>query len=152
MKLSELNPDVVLSTLLDGNVRVRTSETESHAVKCYPAGKMPNKNLDDEYLTVRWNGSAQSITNRNGFMEGNLALRVWCAMQTDNTIKTNRVRDMISQCEEIINGLNGNGVSAGGFFFTLDSTTPITPTSTRMETGYSVTILNVVWRNKPDKN
>lgn len=62
MTLAELNPDVVLAEMLDGKVEVQTSATEKHTIKCYADNKQPNKNLDDEFIGILWNGGAEART------------------------------------------------------------------------------------------
>lgn len=140
MTIADLTPDTALTTLLDKQVKVQTSATTSVDVRCYADGKMPNKNLADEFITLMWNGSARSLTRPFGVYRGNLALTIYCKTQTDNTVKTNRVRQMLAQCESIV-----NNKSIDGFFFQLDATNLITPTTTNLTTGYSATVLNVEW-------
>ena len=140
MTLAELNPDEVLAALLDGKVEVQTSATAKHTIKCYADGKQPNKGLADEFVSVLWNGSATSWTEPIGQFEGSLALSVFCKLQTDNTVKKQRVRQILAQVEKL-----ANRISADGFFFNIDPQQVITPTTPNPTTGYSTTTINVEW-------
>lgn len=141
MRLDELTPDVALASLLDGKIEVWTSDVSAHTIKCYADGKMPNKGLADEFMSLLWNGSVRSWTRPIGQYEGNLALTVYCKTQTDGTVKTQRVRQIIAQCRML-----ANGISADGFFFKIDPQQVITPTTANLTTGYSTTVINVEWR------
>lgn len=140
MTLSELNPDVALAALLDGKVKVDVSATESRAVTVYAQGKQPNKGVDDEFLTVQWNGDARSRSERLGIFQGALALTVNCKLQTDNTVKTNRVRQIVGECQKLVHRKRSDG-----FFFTFNPMNVITPTTPNLTNGYSTTVLNVEW-------
>lgn len=141
MRLDELTPDVALASLLDSKVEVQTSATAKRTIKCYADGKQPNKGLADEFLSALWNGSARSWTRPIGQFEGSIALTVYCKTQTDGTVKTQRVRQMLAQCQML-----ADGISAGGFFFKVDPRQVITPTTPNLTTGYSTTVINVEWR------
>ncbi len=140
MTLSELNPDVALAALLDGKVKVDVSATESRAITAYAQGKQPNKSVDDEFLTVQWNGGARSRSERLGIFQGDLALTVNCKLQTDNTVKTNRVRQIVGECQRLVHRKRSDG-----FFFTFNPMNVITPTTPNLTNGYSTTVLNVEW-------
>lgn len=140
MKLSELTPDVALASLFDGKIEVQTSDTDRHTVMCYADGKQPNKGLADEFISVLWNGSARARASHMGCMKGNLALTVYCKTQTDGTVKTRRVRQILEQCQIL-----ADGIEAEGFFFRVDPTQVITPTTPNLTTGYSTTVINVEW-------
>lgn len=141
MTLDALTPDVALSGLLDSKVEVRTSATKKHAIRCYADGKQPNKGLGDEFLSVLWNGAAVALAEPTGLFRGNIALTVYCKTQNDGTVKTQRVRQILGQCHTLT-----DGKTAGGFYFRLDPTQVITPTTPNLTTGYSTTVINVEWR------
>lgn len=139
--LADLTPDIVLAALLDNVVSVQTSETESHFIRAYADEEKPNVGLDDEFIEVDWNGSARSLTKPLGVFRGNLALSIYVKTQTDGRAKKKLVRQIISQCEELVN----NKVS-DGFYFEFDPMNVITPTTVNLTSGYSTTVLNVSWR------
>jgi len=141
MTIAELTPDTALAALLDGKVEVQTSKTKKYAVHAYEQAKMPNKGLADEFITIQTNGVITSRTKPFGLYLGNLALTIYCKSNTDGTAKTRRLRQMVEQCELVV-----NCTSSQGFFFELDATNVITPPTVNLTTGYATTILNVAWR------
>lgn len=138
--ISDLNPDTVLAGLLDNNIKVQTSATESHTIRAYADEDRPNKNLADEFIDVEWNGGAQSLTEDPALFRGNLMLTIWCKAQTDGRAKKKLVKQIVSQVAPLVH----RKVSQG-FVFTFDPANVITPTTTNLTTGYSTTILNVEW-------
>lgn len=141
MSIAEINPDVVLAELLNDNVIVNTSATKRRTLKAYPANKQPNKDLPHEYLSIYQNGITESVTKPIGLYRGNLALAIFVETQSDNTVKTHRIQQIMEQCEAMV-----NCKSYGGFYYEFDPLNVITPTTTNISTGYSTTILNVEWR------
>ena len=139
MTLADLTPDVALAALLNEKVEVQTSAT-SKSIKAYEQAKMPNKGLADEFLTVQSNGVISSWTNPIGQFNGNLALTLYCKSNADGTAKTARLRQMVSQCVELV-----DCKTSQGFFFELDPTNVITPPTVNLTTGYATTVINVAW-------
>lgn len=139
--LADLTPDIVLAALLDKVVTVQTSETESHSIRTYADEEKPNVGLGDEFIEVDWNGGARSLTRPLGVFRGNLALSIYVKTQTDGRAKKKLVRQIIAQCEELV-----NGKTTRGFYFELDPMNVITPTTVNLTIGYSTTVLNVKWK------
>lgn len=142
MTIAELTPDTALVALLDGKVEVQTSATEKYAIRAYEQAKMPNKGLEDEFITLLNNGVVRSRTRPLGMCLGNIALTIYCKSNSDGTAKKNRIGMMIGQCERLVN----ERVS-GNFFFELDADNVITPTTVNLTNGYATTVLNVAWRS-----
>lgn len=141
MSIATLNPDVVLAEALKDNVIVNnTPKGKRYTIKAFPANKQPNKALPKEYLSVYQNGIIESKTKPIGLYYGNLALAIFVETQSDGTAKTHIIRQIMEQCETIV-----NCKSYGGFYYELDPVNVITPTTTNISTGYSTTILNVSW-------
>lgn len=139
--VEKLEADVTLASVLDKNVIVQTSETSQYAIRAYAANKQPNNGLAEEFIDVYPNGIVESLTKPIGIYRGNLAVAIYVATQTDGTAKTQRIRQIMEQCEAII-----NCKSYDGFYFEFDPSNVITPTTTNLTTGYSTTIINVKWR------
>lgn len=139
--IADLNPDAVLAGLLDNKIKVQTSPTQSHTIRAYGDEERPNKGVGDEFIDVKWNGSARSLTEDPALMRGNLLLTIWCKAQTDGRAKKKLIRQILSQVGPLVH----RKVSQG-FVFSFDPTQVITPTTTNLTTGYSTTILNVKWR------
>lgn len=140
MSIATITPDVILAEVLSDNVIVNTSAKKKHTIKAFPANKQPNKDLPKEYLSVYQNGIVQSKTKPIGLYYGNLALAIFVETQSDGTAKTQRIRQIIEQCEAMV-----NEQSYGGIYYELDPMNVITPTTTNISTGYSTTILNIEW-------
>lgn len=142
MNIADLNPDVVLAGLLNNRVEVQTSARTGYNIRCYADGKQPNKGVADEFLSIIWNGAARSRTQEGNCYIGDLALTIFCKTQADNTVKTQRIRQILGQIQKL-----ASGVSVDGFFFHVDPQQVITSTYTD-STGYSRTTVNVEWRAK----
>ena len=137
MTIAELTPDTALAALLDGKVTV---DKNAKVVKVYAQGEQPNVGVDKDYITVVNNGVITSRTKPLGLFTGNLALSVNSKLNNDRTIKLSRMRKLVAQCAEIV-----NGATSQGFFFEFDATNVITPPTPNDSTGYATTILNVAW-------
>lgn len=140
MTLAELTPDTALAALLDGKVEVQTSATEKHTIRAYEQAKMPNKGLADEFLSVQWNGGARSRSERLGIYQGALVLTIYCKLQTDNTAKTQRIRQILEQCQCLAHRKRSQGI-----FFTFNPMNVLMPTTPKLINGYSTTALNMEW-------
>lgn len=143
MKLSELNPDIVLASLLSGEVRVQASTSADRKVKAYAQAEQPQNITADEFILILNNGIISSKTQPIGLLSGNLALTIYSKSNSNGTAKRNRINSMIDQCVEIV-----DKCSAEGFFFELSPTNIITPTTVNLTNGYATTVLNVKWRNQ----
>lgn len=143
MKLSELNPDIVLASLLSGEVRVQTSTSADRKVKAYAQAEQPQNITADEFILILNNGIISSKTQPIGLLSGNLALTIYSKSNSNGTARRNRINSMIDQCVEIV-----DKCSAEGFFFELSPTNIITPITVNLTNGYATTVLNVKWRNQ----
>lgn len=145
IQLAYLNPDLALAALLDGKVALDYGKTGGvQKVPCYAAGVQPEKGLPKSFISVEWNGGAQSLTEDPGLFRGNLMLIVYCQLLNSTTkgqtVNAGRVRKLLAQITPLIH----RKVSRG-FVFTFDHTNVITPTTKNLNIGYSTTILNVEW-------
>lgn len=145
MTLSELTPDTALAALLDGKVTVQTSATKSRTVKAYAQAEQPQTGLGEEFMSVFYNGTVRSLTRPLGLFRGNLALTLYCKSNSDGTAKKKRIASMVEQCVELV-----NGKVSQGFFFELDPSNVITPTTVNLTNGYATTVLNVEWHTTND--
>lgn len=140
MSIANINPDVVLAEVLSDNVIVNTTPTKTRTIKAYSANEQPNNKLPDEYISVYQNGIIQSVTKPIGVYRGNLALAIFVKTHSNGTIMHNRIRQIMEQCEAMVNEQSYNGI-----YYELDPANVITPTTTNISTGYSTTILNIEW-------
>lgn len=144
MTLADLTPDVALAALLKGNVKLRKPTSEEYAVEVYEQAKTPNNGNPEVFITLQWNGSARSRSQRLGIYQGALAVTVYCKLYSDTTANTNIVRQIVEQCQRLIHRKRSERV-----FFTFNPLNVITPTTPNLSTGYSTTVLNVEWHTKP---
>lgn len=135
-----INPDEKLKLWLDDQITVQVSDTESRKVLVYHQGSRPNTDLPDEFIEVLFNGNVRSRTKPIGFLEGNLAVTIYCRAQADGTAKFNRMKSIERQLAELVS----NEVT-GGFFYELNLDSVITPLYIDSATGYSIKTLNVAW-------
>lgn len=138
--LAEINPDYALAALLDG-LEIQTSPTQNSKVKAYAEEGRPNTNLPDMFVSVSWNGGAKAIVKPMGIFRGNLALWVFVKTLANRTVNRNVVRQIIAQCQRLADGVE----SKEGYYFELDVSNVITPTTVNILNGYSMTVLNVLW-------
>lgn len=138
--LAELHPDKALETLLQGNVSIAISASESRIAEVYRQGERPNTDLGDEFIDVLPNGVVQAMTKPLGVYRGNLAVTLYCKAQSDGTTKFNRINSMLSQVESL-----ANYKSSGKFFFKITPSNVITPMTYNSATGYTTITINIEW-------
>ena len=139
-KISEITPDTVLAGMLDNAVIVTTSKTQNHSVRAYGDGETPNTISDDEFISIGWNGNVQSVTFPVNIYKGNLILSIYVKTQSDGRVKKHITAQIVERCVRLI-----DGKAKEGYFFTLNPSNVITPTTVNLTTGYSTKILNVEW-------
>lgn len=139
--LAELHPDKALEALLEGNVSIAVSASESRVAEVYRQGERPNTDLGDEFIEVLPNGVIRAMTKPMGVFRGNLAVTLYCKAQSDGTAKFNRMKSMLSQVEALC-----KGKSSGKFFFEINPSNVITPLAYNSATGYMTITINVEYR------
>lgn len=139
--LSQLHPDKALKDLLDGNVEIAISSSESRIAKVYGQGERPNTNLGDEFIDVLYNGTIRAMTKPMSVYRGNLAITLYCKAQSDGTSKSNRLNSMLSQVESLV-----NNKASGKYFFEIPSSNVIIPASYNSATGYTTIVVNIEFR------
>ena len=138
--LAELHPDKALEALLQGNVSIAISASESRIAEVYRQGERPNIDLGDEFIDVLPNGAVRAMTKPMGVFRGNLAVTLYCKAQSDGTAKFNRINSMLSQVESL-----ANYKSSGKFFFKITPSNVITPMTYNSATGYTTMTINIEW-------
>lgn len=142
-RLSYIHPDIALASFLNGKIKVRTSARSSHVINVYGEGEKPNKGIGDEFVEITWNGSASRMAH--SLYKGYLMLSVYVRTQTDGRAKKKIINQILSQ----LGGFE-KGVQCSGYYFALDATSVITPTTVNLTTGFSTTVLNVSWHVTDD--
>lgn len=138
--LSEIRPDLALKGILEDQIVLQKSATESANIKVYAHGERPNTNLDDEFIEIQFNGIIRSKTKPMGLLRGALVISVYVKSYEDGSVFQYRVDSILKQLESKV-----SDIAAGGFFFSFNHDNIITPTSVNITSGYSVTILNIEW-------
>ena len=140
MRPSKIRPDLALKSILDKQILLQKSATESVEIKTYAQGEKPNTELDDEFIEIQFNGSIRSKTKPIGVLSGNLIVAIYVKSYEDGSVFQYRVDSILEQLEQKVSGL-----TVDGFFFSLNLDNIITPTTVNITSGYSATILNVKW-------
>lgn len=140
MNLSEIRPDLALKGVLDNQIELQISATDSTMVKVYAQGERPSIGLDDEFIEILLNGTIRSRTKPIGLIRGSLAVAIFVRTYEDGSVFQYRVDSILAQL-----GNKTIDVIADGFFFSINLDNIITPTTVNVTSGYSTTILNVEW-------
>lgn len=136
MKPSELAVDIELRDFLTGKVLIGTT-----SLPVYADGERPSNKVPDDFIEINYNGDPWSVTDKMSMWRGNLIVSLYCKLNEDSSVKTNRVRKLLEQFDSII-----NRKASEHYFYNLDLNRPITPTTANLQIGYSATVLNVEWR------
>lgn len=137
---SEIRPDLALKQILDKQIVLQKSATESVEIKAYAQGERPNTDLDDEFVEILINGVIRSQTKPMGLFRGSLAVMVYVKAYEDGSVFQIRVDSILRQLEQKV-----SDITIDGFFFSFNLSNIITPTTVNVSTGYSTTILNIDW-------
>lgn len=140
MRPSEIRPDLALKTLLDGQIVLRKSATESVVIDVYAQGERPNTGLASEFVEILFNGAVRSLTKPIGVLRGNVVVSVYVKSYEDGSVFQYRVDSIMKQIEEKV-----SNSTSEGYYFEINPDNIITPTTTNIASGYSTTILNIEW-------
>ena len=140
MRPSEIRPDLALKALLEGQIVLRKSATESVVIDVYAQGERPNTGLASEFVEILFNGAVRSMTKPIGVLRGNVVVSVYVKSYEDGSVFQYRVDSIMKQIEEKV-----SNAMAGNYFFEINPDNIITPTTTNIASGYSTTILNIQW-------
>lgn len=139
-KVSNLAPDKALAALIDGEITVELSATDSRTVPIYRQGSRPSVDAPEEFIEVLHNGIIRAMTHPLGVFRGNLAVVVYCKAFANGTAKFDRIESIMGQLEGLV-----DGKESGKVYFEVDSDNLITPVTYDAESGYSIVILNIEW-------
>lgn len=143
IKPSTIQPDIELRDALIGNISVGLPGGEMAPVTVYGDWERPTNELPDDFLTVYNNGDPEGVGMDTRFARGYLMVSLYCKLNSDGTIKKNRVKKLLEQFEEII-----DKKATTNYYYEYDAQRFITPTTPNMTSGYSVTTLNLKWHTK----
>lgn len=139
MFIADLQPDEELKALLNGKVKAKSANGKMVALKVFADGEHGNKDSEEEYIEILYNGNPDDMTDDKTLWQGNLAVYLRCKMQNDTQVKTNRMRLILRQIEPLVHRQKRNGYS-----FTF-APNPITPPQRDYSTGYAYALYNVAW-------
>ena len=140
MRPSEIRPDLAIKALLEGQIVLQKSATESAVIDVYAQGERPNTGLASEFVEILFNGAVRSLTKPIGVLRGNVVVSVYVKSYEDGSVFQYRVDSIMKQIEEKV-----SYASSGDYFFEINPDNIITPTTTNIASGYSTTILNIEW-------
>ena len=140
MRPSEIRPALALKALLDEQIVLRKSATESVVIDVYAQGERPNTGLASEFVEILFNGAVRSLTKPIGVLRGNVVVSVYVKSYEDGSVFQYRVDSIMKQIEEKVSSKESDG-----YFFEINPDNIITPTTTNIASGYSTTILNIQW-------
>lgn len=139
---SHITPDKALAEFLDGTITVGE---EAELVKVYSNRERPTNQLPADFITVYINGDIGGVGTKTDYADGYLMVSLYCKMNDDGSVKTNRIRKILEQFEKKI-----DRKSIEGYFYEYDHEHLITPTTPNQSSGYSITTLNMEWHTTND--
>lgn len=143
MEPSMIKADIELQSLLKGKVVSVDSEGKETSVKVYLTGERSGINVPDDFIDVEFSGDPWAIDRQMGLIRGYLVVTLYVKLNSDNTIKRNRVSKILSQFDTLV-----NKVSTENYYYEYLYTGFMTPTTASTSIGYSVTTLALQWHTK----
>lgn len=144
MTIEQIARGEALKALIDGKVTV---DADAKIVNVYAQCEQPNIGVDNDFIQITNLGVVSAETKPicpTSIYTGNLALSIYCKLNSNRTIKSNRMDKISEQCKNILL----NQKSYGGAVFEFDPTNVITPPTPNDTTGYATTRFNVAWHTK----
>lgn len=145
MNVNDIMADKTLTTMLDKVVKVKTSAGE-RLVRAYADNELPQGVSADEFIVVSNNGYIKSLTKPIGFLQGYLALTIYCKSNSDGTAKRRRINAMLEQVMLAVNERTKDGI-----YYEINLAEMITPPTVNLTNGYAVCVLSAKWRNQASK-
>lgn len=140
IKPSTISPDIELRDALAGQISVGLAGGGTQEVVVYSDWERPTNELPDDFITIYINGSPAGVGMDTHFARGYIMVSLYCKLNDNGSVKTNRVEKIIAQFEEIL-----DRHISDNYFYEYDAQRFITPTSPNYTSGYSVTTLNLKW-------
>lgn len=142
IKASIIEPDYELKTYLDGKV-----SSDKSAVTVYRDGERPTNGAPDDFIEVAMNGGSDMLGPRIDYAEGYIMLILYTRLNDDGSIKHNRIKKLMAQFDELV-----EMKSTENYFFWFDTNRFITPPTQDLQSGYSITTLNLRWHTTNNFN
>lgn len=132
---SHINPDVELAAALTGQIAVNKKP-----VTVYSDWERPTNGLPDDFITIYMNGDISGVGMDTPYARGYLMVSLYCKMNSDGSVKKNRVRKILEQFDTLL-----EKKLTERYHFEYAADMFITPTTPNSSSGYSITTLNLKW-------
>ena len=93
------------------------------------------------------NGDTSSFGMNVNFADGYLMVSLYSKLNDDGSVKKNRIEKLLKQFDTLIEGL-----VTKNYFYRYDHQRFLTPTTPNVNSGYSVTTLNLKWHTNNNFN
>lgn len=137
---SSIQPDVELCDFLKGKIRVGLTGGGSKTVAVYSDWDRPTNNPPDDFISVYINGDIQSTGLKTDYANGYIIASLYCKMKSDGSVKKERIAKILAQFDTLVEGLRTKH-----YFFRYEHDRFLTPTTPNINSGYSITSLNLKW-------
>lgn len=143
MRPSTLKADKELQQLLTGKITSKDSDGATTAVTVYTDGERSGVNVPDDFIDITFTGDVTAVDCPMDFVKGYLLVTLYVKLNSDNTIKKNRVDKILSQFDTMV-----NRVSTDNYYYEYLPSGFLTPTTAYTTIGYSMTILSLKWHTR----
>lgn len=142
IQMSSIHPDRELRDFLSDKIAIGTA-----AVTVYSDWERPNNKLPDDFIVVFVNGDISGPGTKTNYAEGALAISLYCKLNSDGSIKRNRIDKILSQFDSLV-----DRHQTENYFFYYDADKYITPPTPNQTSGYSTVTLNLMWHTTKNFN
>lgn len=132
---SFIQPDAELRDFLQGKIKVGQS-----ILKVFSDWERPTNGLPSDFLVIYVNGDIQGLGSDVPFAKGYLMVSLYCKLNDNGSVKSNRVQNILKQFDTLI-----EGATTENYHYEYDMQRFITPTTPNQTAGYSISTLNLRW-------
>ena len=136
-----VRPDKALKEMLDGKLQKSDSAVKKEILNVYVSDHEPNHGKAEDFVLIKFNGAINTVTTDFRLFKGFLVVLFYCKANANGTAQQRLIEYVLSQVQHYIHRQS----SQKGYFYQVDTTNALTPTTINLTSGYSVTMLNVSW-------
>lgn len=140
ISISDIEPDKELCQMMNGLVEVLQADGTMATVPFYREGERSTNEAPTDFVEVVINGDFGGISMDTRYASGSLIIALYNKINDDGSIKYNRVKKILEQFDSALDGLQTEH-----YHYRYDIQRFITPTTIDDTTGYSLTMLNLLW-------
>lgn len=140
--MSSIHPDRELRDFLADKIMAGKT-----AVTVYSDWERPTNKLPDDFIVVYMNGNISGPGTKTNYAEGALSISLYCKLNSDGSIKGNRIDKILSQFESLV-----DRKVTENYFFYYEADRYITPPTPNQTSGYSIVTLNLMWHTTKNFN